>query len=358
MRFFVKHITVIFFCAFSLATGQAQRQYPHSTELPTDVVWMREIYRTLDLTQETNGALYYPIEPQGDKLNLFTTMFRLLAQKKIPAYEYQLDGTERFQADCEISFRDILDRFQIYYEQKKVANRRDSILSISNSDVPSEDVLSYFIKEVWYFDQRTSTYGSVITALCPVLHRSEDFSMDKVKIPMFWINYKDLSPYLAQSRVSVSNYNNAANSSWDDFFTAKLYKGDIYKTTNLQNRSLAQYCPTDSALVKEQNRIEAELVNFEKTLYGLDLIEKVDSTSTTKPSNKMARTSSSRKGQANIGSASTSKSSSSGGSSSGTKSSSTTKKSSSSGSKASSGKSGGSKREAAAPKASVRRERR
>ena len=37
----------------------------------------------------------------GNKMNLFATVFRLLAQKKIPAYEYQLlDGTERFQKRC------------------------------------------------------------------------------------------------------------------------------------------------------------------------------------------------------------------------------------------------------------------
>lgn len=73
-------------------------------------------------------------------------------------------------------------RFQIYYELKKVANRRDSVLSISNSDIPSADVLSYFVKEVWYFDQRTSTYGSVITAICPVLHRSEEFRFGESEV--------------------------------------------------------------------------------------------------------------------------------------------------------------------------------
>ncbi|MDR1004147.1 MAG: gliding motility protein GldN [Prevotellaceae bacterium] len=259
-------------CLLSVVSLWAQRQYPHSSPLPQDVVWMREIYRTLDLTKESNGALYYPVEPQGGKMNLFTTLFRLLAQQKIPAYEYQLDGAEHFEKSYEVTFRDVLDRFHIYYELKKVENRRDSVLSLSNSDIPSADVLSYFVKEVWYFDQRTSRYGSVITALCPVLHRSEEFSSEQVKLPMFWVNYQDLAPYLTQSRIAVSNYNNAARSTWDDFFAARLYKGDIYKATNLQNRTLAQYCPTDSAMLAEQQRIEQELADFEKRLYGTDLV--------------------------------------------------------------------------------------
>ena len=33
-------------------------------------------------------------------------------------------------------------------------------------------------------------------------------------------------------------------------------------------KTLAQYCPTDSALAKEQQRIEAELKAFETNLFG------------------------------------------------------------------------------------------
>ena len=195
-----------------------------------------------------------------------------MATKKIPVYEYQLDGVERFTTDKEVNLKDVLNRFDIYYEQKKLRNRPDSVLVVENSDIPSADVLSYFIKEVWFFDHRTSTFGSTITAICPVLHRSADFSYDKVTLPMFWVNYEDLAPYLSTAPVMSSNYNHAANSTMSDFFTTKQYKGDIYKTTNLQNRVLAQYCDTDSAMIKEQQRIEGELVQFERNLYGPDLI--------------------------------------------------------------------------------------
>ena len=143
---------------------RAQSRYPHAKALPQDLIWTREVYRILDMKKEENGALYYPVEPIGDRMNLFSLIFKLLAQKKIPAYEYLLDGTERLTSDNEIKFKDVLDRFSIYYEQKKLKERKDSVLVIDNSDVPSAYVLSYFVKEVWYFDQRTSTYNSMITA--------------------------------------------------------------------------------------------------------------------------------------------------------------------------------------------------
>ncbi len=43
-----------------------------------DAPWVREIYRYLDLTKDKNAALYFPESPIGDRMNLFTMIFKLL----------------------------------------------------------------------------------------------------------------------------------------------------------------------------------------------------------------------------------------------------------------------------------------
>ena len=40
--------------------------------MPEDVVWKRDIYRQLDLMKDKNAPLYYPVEPIGKQVNLFT----------------------------------------------------------------------------------------------------------------------------------------------------------------------------------------------------------------------------------------------------------------------------------------------
>lgn len=45
-----------------------------------DVVWRRDVYRELDLNDEANAALYYPVEPNGQQVNLFTLLFKLIMQ--------------------------------------------------------------------------------------------------------------------------------------------------------------------------------------------------------------------------------------------------------------------------------------
>ncbi|MBR6629831.1 MAG: gliding motility protein GldN [Bacteroidaceae bacterium] len=250
---------------------RAKAQYTAQMPAPSDVVWKRDIYRTLDMTKEKNAALYYPVEPLGDRVNLFTLIIRLVADGKVPAYEYRSDGNELFTEDNKYKVTDMLDKFYIYYEEK------DGHITINDSDIPSGEVLSYFIKESSFYDQRTATYTTRVTAICPVLHRSGDFGSDVTKYPMFWLNYDEVSPYLGMTPLMTSSYNNVSNMSIDDYFVRSLYEGDIYKTANLQNKLLAQYCPNDTAMKAEQQRIEKELVTFENKLWG---IEEPDTTTT------------------------------------------------------------------------------
>lgn len=254
--------------ASSIALSErAKIQYNVTTAMPEDVVWKRDVYRTLDLEKDQNAVLYYPVEPMGGQMNLFTLLFKLLLNDEIPAYEYRLDGTEQLTADNKVKMQDVLDRFHVLYEEK------DGKFTVENADIPSSEVLSYYIKESSYYDQRTATYQTRVTALCPVLHRDDGFSEQATKYPMFWVNYDEVSSYLERMGVMTSSYNNASNMSINDFFVTHRYKGDIYKTTNLRNLTLAQYCKTDSAVTKEQKRIEEQLQAFERNLWAAPVKE-------------------------------------------------------------------------------------
>ena len=82
----------------------------------------------------------------------------------------------------------------------------------------------------------------------------------------------------------------------DDFFTRNRYKGKIYKTTNMLGRTLAQYCPTDSAMAREQRRIEKELTDFEKNIFGDPAVkDSLDSVANAEPDVKEKKVRSSRR---------------------------------------------------------------
>lgn len=243
-------------------TNRARISFPTTAAMTEDVVWRRDIYRQLNLEEEANAGLYYPVEPIDDQMNLFTNIFKLMMRGLIKVYEYRMDGNESFSDSARVKPKDFLDNYHIYYE------RRDRGVHIDNSDIPSREVKSYYIKESAYYDQRTSTFHRKVTALCPIMSRDDDFGEAATQYPLFWVKYDDLAPYLAKQTIMTSDLNNAATMSVDDYFTRNMYDGKIYKTNNMLGRTLAQYCPTDSAMAKEQQRIEDELKVFEKNMFG------------------------------------------------------------------------------------------
>lgn len=241
---------------------RAQLSYPTEAKMAEDVVWRRDIYRELDLTQDANAGLYYPVEPMGTQMNLFCYIFKLMMTGNIRAYEYRLDGNETFEDSARVKPLAFLDNYHVYYE------RTDRGIRIDDSDIPSREVTAYYIKESAYYDQATATFHTKVLALCPIMKRVDDFGDGATSYPLFWVKYEDLAPFLSKQTIMTSNLNNAAVMSVDDYFTKNQYKGKIYKTNNMLGRTLSQEYPTDSAMANAQKRIEAEIKLFEKNMWG------------------------------------------------------------------------------------------
>ena len=243
-------------------TTRAQISFPVAATMDEDVVWRRDIYRIIDLNEDANAGLDYPVEAVGSQMNLFTYMFKLMMRQRINAYEYRLDGNEVFNDASKIKPLAFLDNYHIYYEKK------GNGINIDNSDIPSKEVKSYYIKESAYYDQRSATFHTKVIALCPIMSREDDFGDAPQTYPLFWVKYDDIAPYLSKQIIMTSDLNNAATMTLDDYFTKNMYRGKIYKTTNMLGKTLAQYCKSDSAMTKEQKRIEGELIAFEKNIWG------------------------------------------------------------------------------------------
>ena len=247
--------------ASSAMSMRAQISFPTAVEMPEEVVWRRDIYREISLEDDANGGLYYPVEPQGKQLNLFTYIFKLALNGYIPVYEYPTDGSDVFSDATKADMKALLDNYHIYYEEK------DGKIRVDNSDIPSAMVKKYYLKESAYYDQANSSFHIKVQALCPIM--MDEFGGEATQYPLFWVKYSDLEPYLNRQTVMASSMNNAATVSMDDFFTLNMYRGKIYKTNNAQGKTLLQLCGGDEAkMTAEQKRIEAELEGFKKTIFG------------------------------------------------------------------------------------------
>lgn len=223
--------------------------------------WVREIYSFLDLNKEENAPLYYPVKPIDGRTNLFNLIFKSVLAGDIDVYKYQLDGSERFtpeyKMDVDSSFFLTIDiPFQV----------QNGKYVVDPSDVPSEEIRGYYIKEAWYFDKNNSTVDVKTVAICPVLMYQEYDGSGMSRFPLFWLPYESIKPYTAEMPMMVSSLNNAWSKTINDFFLERNYDAEIYKTTNMTNRTLAEQFEGDS-LKKEQQKIKIELKKFNEDLW-------------------------------------------------------------------------------------------
>jgi gliding motility associated protien GldN len=246
-------------------TVRAQDMNERMTQEIGSARWMRIIYREIDMTKEQNAPLYYPVRPLNHTMNLFSSIFQLLSEGKLSAYEY-LDGYEVFDDGHIIDFKkDVLDRAYIYYEEVPGTGGAEPALVINESDIPSADVRAYYVKEAWYFDQNNSVFDVKTLALCPILTTTGD--LGEQRLPLFWLPYENIRPYISNTLIMTSDINNAKTFTIDDYFRRRMFDGEIIKTENLLNKTLREYYPEPDSLRLAQQEIEKQLDTFRQSLY-------------------------------------------------------------------------------------------
>jgi gliding motility associated protien GldN len=244
-------------------TERAKIKNEEESQKPRHIVWERIIYRMVDLTNgDNNSALYYPVQPQDNRQNLFTLIFKLLSDAKITAYNY-LEGSETFEESQKFDFEsNFLTKYQLLY------TKEGDRFVVDERDIPSSEVTLYMIKEGYYFDQATGTFKSEVIAICPVLVREDFYYGSSTREALFWLKYNDIRPYLSREMIMTSNYNNALTHTIDDYFHKNMYSGEIIKTVNMMGKSLAQEVGSDPEAQKQaQDSIENQLKSFDQKLW-------------------------------------------------------------------------------------------
>ena len=233
--------------------------------------WRRVIYRQLSIDSLANAPIFRPVRPSGRLQSLFSLLFKRFNEGSITVYEYEDLGYENLTPERQLRFEDFLDRFGIVYDKdpSQTGNRAFKILPV---DIPTQSIRSYYVKEEYYYDVKTSDVSSQIVAICPVM--DDEISMEgSVRIPLFWVKYSDLQPYLSQQPVMLSTKNNATTATMDDFFSLNLYRGQISMTLGGETAELNSEMSDSTAMAARQafsNQIEGELKQFEESLYGTE----------------------------------------------------------------------------------------
>ena len=242
-----------------------------------DVVWSRIVYKIIDMREKQNYQLYFPMRANDEYKSLFRLMLDAIC-KGVSVYR-------RNPRDIVPSFSDSVrlqgeELSKVFAYDSNIDNNLIQINPVTKEPKIGNDQyfnyiknqFKFLIQEIVFFDKHTSRMYSKIMAIAPLYTLHPDNTQSKNPVKFFqesvlcWFAFDELRPYLARQYV-IPNGNETQRLTYDEFFAQKLYSTYLLGDGNMFNRMLIESEVSRSKIMKEQTRIETEILNFEEDLW-------------------------------------------------------------------------------------------
>lgn len=233
-----------------------KRALPYDHIREADIFWEKRIWRVIDIREKMNLPFAYEERP------FFTILMEASTSEEITAYSTEddkfsipLTPEEVASMGANIDTITILDP-ETYEET----------IQVVRNEVNPADVKRYRLKEIWFFDEETSTLQVRILGIAPLIDVKDDNGNFRYEKPMFWVYYPEARKVL--TREKVFNFGNDTRPmTWEDLFEMRFFSSYIFKESNVFDRRLQEYL-SGVDLLLESDRIRQEIFNFEHDLWS------------------------------------------------------------------------------------------
>lgn len=267
--------------------GEFSDPVPYAHTRQADVMYYYTIWRIIDLREKVNHPLYFPTEVRGTWRSLAQTIFDAIDME----HPERTDGILPVYSD---------DMCTLPYSRSELKNNLAITYQVADIDIETgeeigtkeismnfepKDIISYNLKEIWYFDKQTSTFKVQILEIEPIVeyerpstsssdsyNSEEEPDQEAVSTPMTkkrvgYIYYNELRPFLAKQE-AYNVRNDAQRLSFDDLLTWKRdFASLIYKEANVYDREIQDYIANSRDQALESEKIVDKLRNLESNLW-------------------------------------------------------------------------------------------
>lgn len=229
--------------------------YDHIHE--KDVFWEKRIWRLIDVREKMNHTF---------------------VNEKAFFIDLILDAAKKADINLYHVFDDEFTQPMTIEERLSIGTSTDTIITFNPDDFSEEvqvvtneldptDVKKYRVKEVWFFDEETSSMDVRILGIAPIIDRYDDNGNFLNSGPMFWAYYPELREVLARHE-AFNAHNDAARMSWEDIFEARLFSSYVIKESNVYDRRIKDYKTSPIDVLLEADKIKNEIFHFEHDLWS------------------------------------------------------------------------------------------
>jgi gliding motility associated protien GldN len=228
--------------------------YDHIRE--ADIFWEKRIWRVIDVREKMNLPFAYPERP------LFTILMDAAMDNEMKVYSTEDDKFSARLEPGEVATMGATVDTVITFDPETYEEQ----IQIVRNELNPEDVKRFRLKEVWFFDEETSTMQVRILGIAPLIDVKDDNGNFKYEKPMFWVYYPEARNVLARELV-FNPGNDSSPNSWEDLFEMRYFSSYIYKESNVYDRKLQDYLSGVDILL-EADKVKQEIFNFEHDLWS------------------------------------------------------------------------------------------
>lgn len=221
-----------------------------------DVFWEKKIWRVIDVREKMNQAFMYPENP------FINIIVEGVKAGNITLYDV-LDDKFSYPLTKEESMSKIIS-----YDTIPVWDPEDftETIKVVPNVLNWEDIKRFRVKEVWFFDENTSTMRVRILGIAPLREKYNEQGDFMYEQPLFWAYYPDLRHELAR-HTAFNRFSDTQTMTWEDIFEMRYFASYIYKQSNILDYRLKNmYTGVD--LLLEADKIKNEIFNFENDLWS------------------------------------------------------------------------------------------
>ena len=245
---------------------RTRKPIPYTYLREADVMWSKRVWRTLDLREKFNHPLYYPESRINDRRSLFDVIKDALLAGEITAFDNMDDEfkIKMSKAAVEATFVS----WDSTNQTEDPNNPGTFILAPLKTELNSNNIKAYWMKEDWFFDKQRSVMDVRILGLCPMKEKADPITLEIVGyMPLFWVYFPQCRPVFAKAEV-YNTKNDAERRSLDDIFWKRMFASYIHKESNVYDRTIPSYYTGLDALL-ESDRIKNDIFVMEHDLWHL-----------------------------------------------------------------------------------------
>lgn len=253
-----------------------------------DIVWSRIVYRVIDVRDRQNNQLYFPVLPTEKYKSLLRLIFDETVAGNLIAYDKKNteDIVPNFKKPLSVEELSKMITVTTVDQDKNTIDEpvfsKDNIGNYTVSDRQYEKYAKlhtkFVVQEIVFFNKHYSRMFSKIIGIAPIYFYCK-YNMinpptkegDKIWLSLCqsipcWYYFDNLRPMMLKQDM-IPNGNEVQRMSYDEFFQQNLFSSYILGDSNMHDRMLLQSYVDNDYIVKEQKRIETELLDAELDLW-------------------------------------------------------------------------------------------